>query len=246
MTNITLKSGKTVKAYKPFDPNRPRISFGNRKTGFPSVNFLAGNSIHPYDGARFSEIIEWFMIVLGWNICGTCPCDCKGCYAKKITRYANAFYMYAMNTYEMTTDPKLFWCLVAADIDRHKKAIANRGNIIRIDDSGDLYSLENVLAIMDFVREFSEIRFYGYTEFHAWAEMLNTIGNVNFRKSHFTEYVATSGHGNAFVDNGTDERIMKMVHCPAIDKAGKKTGKTCNKCNICPLSDCDICFTLHA
>ena len=241
------ENGYRVKVYKPFDPSRSRISWGNRKTGFPSVNFLAGNMVHPYDGAKFRKIVEWFFDNLNWTVSGTCPCDCHGCYAKKMTRYPNVFYMYSMNTYEIMTDPIRFWSLVKAEIKKHTKKLAKRKNTIRIDDSGDIVNLISMTGIIDMARTFRNITFYGYTEKHDIADILNKEKNVNFHKSHFDKFLESDGdRGNCYVDTGNDDRITAMRHCPAIDRNGKKTGKSCIECGICPYTTCNIAITFHA
>lgn len=240
------ENGYRIKVYEPFDPTRSRISWGNRKTGFPSINFLAGNKIHPYDGAKFDVIIDWFYDTLNWSVCGTCPCDCPGCYAKKMTRYPNVFYMYAMNTYEIMQDPIRFWELVKAEIKRHTKKLARRKNTIRIDDSGDIVSLLSMTGIIDMAKTFRNITFYGYTEMHDYADILNEEPNINFHKSRFDSYSETDGEkGNCYVDTGKDPRIKAMRHCPAIDEYGRKTGKPCIGCGICPYTELSLAITFH-
>ena len=247
---FTIKAKKSDKRYNVMDlfsPDRDRVYFGNGKTHFPAIgNTLAGNII--YDGAIPENVVNGFNDH-NVKLVGTCPCNCVGCYAKKGTRYVSVAIAYILNTIELKLDPDRYWSLVAASIRKHIKKIANMGDIIRVNDSGDLYSLENVVAFEKHIlKAFPNITFYGYSEFHSFADYLNENNeNVVFWKSRFT--TAGSGYGYTYVDNHKDNRIMEMLHCPAITKDGKRTGKKCNECLLCTkkelLKKLSLAFTMH-
>ena len=230
---FTVKAKKSNKQYnvkKLFSPGRDRVYFGNGKTHFPAIgNTLAGNTT--YDGSISENVVNGFKDH-GIELVGTCPCNCDGCYAKKGTRYVSVAIAYILNTLELKADPMRYWSMVGNDIEKHLKKIFKKGGIVRVNDSGDLYSLENVIAFeKNIIERFPFIIFYGYTENHAFADYLNKHENVVFWKSRFT--TSGSGNGYTYVDERKDNRIMDMIHCPSIDKNGKRTGKKCNECLIC-------------
>ena len=58
--------------------NRNRVSKGNSKTGFKSINLLAGDRESEYNGYMPHDTTT--------KVCGSCTGNCPGCYAKKRTR----------------------------------------------------------------------------------------------------------------------------------------------------------------
>ena len=246
---VHSKGAAVYNVYIPFSEKRERVYFGNGKTFFPSIgNFIAGNGMYtgliPDCIKACNEIMDDMKKEIG-----TCPCNCPGCYAKNCTMYINTFLAYYQNTIEMKEDPDRYWKMVAKNIRRRIRKIRNKGGLIRVNDSGDLYSIENVIALRDnVIREFPDLIFYGYSEFHLFADILNECENAVFWKSDFTNFKpGTVGH--TFVDDGTNTNIINMVHCPAIDENGNKTGKKCNECLICTkkalIEKISFAFTKH-
>lgn len=239
----------SYKMYVPFSTSRPRLYWGNSKTHYPAIgNFLRGNGHYTGSIPKCVLANDVIMGILE-TITGTCPVDCNGCYAGKLTMYPSVFLAYLQNTIEIKEDPDRFWKMVADDIRKHYKKIMRKGGIVRINDSGDLYSLENVIALRDnVIRMFPELIFYGYTEYHFYANLLNIEPNAVIWKSRFQ--TLGSGNGYTYVDDA-DPNMANLPHCPAIDPITRKsTGHKCNHCGMCAnkelLIKMVLCFWKHA
>lgn len=235
--------------YSMFSDERERLYFGNHKTYFPSIgNTLPGNGSYTGSIPECIKRCEEIMRDLLSEIC-TCPCNCNGCYAKKLTMYPSVFLAYYQNTLEMRENPDLYWKKVAKNIRRRIRKIRNKGGIIRVNDAGDFLNLQNVLAFRDnILKEFPDLIFYGYTEYHMFADILNEFDNAVFWKSDYTNYIENM-IGHAFVDDPEHPipEIQNMKHCPAIDSNGNKTGIPCNECKMCTKKELlnKICFAFH-
>lgn len=211
---------------------RNRVSRGNSKTGYPSINLLAGDRGSTYDGAT----PETFK---GATVCGSCTGNCPGCYAKRLTRYDNVYRMYASNTIEATTAPKAFFKLVECELYFTKTGKPKRhpAPIVRVHDSGDIVSARYFEELCAFVRRHPETRFYTYSK---EADILTGYGldnipdNLKISCSPWEGYCAPIGNLPQFIyDNGSDPKLAKLPHCPAVSKDGHRTGITCKQCGHC-------------
>lgn len=211
--------------------NRNRVSKGNSKTGFKSINLLAGDRESEYSGYMPHDITE--------KVCGSCTGNCPGCYAKKLTRYSNVYRMYASNTIEALYNPVKFWELVEQELYYTKtgKPKKNPVKVVRIHDSGDLISYDYYVALVAFVKRHPETIFYTYTK---EADILKTYGlnnipkNLTINCSPWPGYCEPIGDLPQFIyDDGSDPGLVTMRHCPAVDKNGNRTGITCKQCGHC-------------
>lgn len=220
-----------------WDENRKRCSYSNGKTGIISVSFLAGNACHEYNGS-IPDVLKENPIFEG--ITGTCNCDCPGCYAKAMTRYPDTFVKLALNTIEMKENPVKFFALV------EKELFANpltAPRVFRLHDSGDISSPEYYSAMTDFIGRHPETVFGTYTKRDDIVK--DEHGNVN-KPNNLTmscsPWITSDGVvlcapindlPQFIYDDGTNPELANLPHCPAVDKNGKKTGKTCINCLHC-------------
>lgn len=230
---IVDKSGKSHHFYDMWDCRRKRVSYTNSKTCFPSVNLLAGDTNKVYDGCVPEGLRCDFKM-----ISGTCPYNCPGCYAKKITRNYEPAIKFGLNTLEAKTDPEKFWYMIEQELFEWNQFVTYK--IIRIHDSGDYFSDDYFETGMKFIKKYSNTtRFYGYTKAE---DIVNNYGidnipqNMNLLCSPWGDICKPIGDLPQFIyDDGSDPSLVKVPHCPAIDSHGKKTGIKCKDCCWCPI-----------
>lgn len=226
------KAGNEYIMHDVFSPERNRVSYGNGKTGFASINFLAGNRDETYNGYLPAPVREW---VQENGVCGTCSGTCPGCYARKTTRYFRVSITDILNTIEIKLNPVRFYELVEAELDRD-----GWPETIRLHDSGEFDSLAHFTATMDFVIRHPGTRFYGYTKeaglVNAYGyDRIKAIKNLAFSCSPWPGYCEPIYDMAQFCyDDGSNPELAKLPHCPAVDRNGKRTGVQCKDCNHCP------------
>lgn len=242
-TRITLhdKGGNAYTLYELWATDRTRCSYDNGKTGIPSVSTLAGFSGHDYNG-YLPEILKPYF----GGVSGTCQCDCEGCYAMKMTRFPNVAIKFLLNTIEAKTDPERFFRMVEDELFRNGNTWEN----VRLHDSGDMHNSEYYKAAMDFVNRHPETNFGTYTKRET---LVNEYGINNIPKNLIMSCSPWKGHCEPIgdlpqfiYDDGTDPELAKLPHCPAVDKHGKRTGVTCNKCKHCYTADRGARWAVHA
>lgn len=229
--NAFVIDGKGNKHNIPalWDEKRSRVSFGNTKTGIPSINLLAGDMAAVYDGCFPAVLKDTFS-----GICGTCNSNCPGCYAKKITRNIDPMIKYALNTMEAKEDPERFISLVEKELYSNPLVIYR---VVRIHDSGDFFSDDYFSAIMDMVKRHPETIYGAYTKAET---IVNNYGLDNLPKNLSLSCSPWDGHCNEIgdlpqfiYDDHTKPELATLPHCPAVDKNGKRTGIQCKDCLHC-------------
>lgn len=213
-----------------WDKNRERCSFDNSKTGIASFNLLAGDMSAVYDGyfpAVLKEILP--------PVCGTCPGNCPGCYAKKITRNIIPAIKLTLNTIECILDPVRFIALIENELFTGNPFLDPR--IVRVHDSGDFFSLEYLEAVAGMIRRHPGTRFGSYTKEEETAQRfgLDRIpDNFTLSCSPWEGHCNPIGDLPQFIyDAGDDPEISSLPHCPAVDKNGHRTGIHCADCLHC-------------
>ena len=209
------------------------ITKANDKTGLWSINLLAGNYAHEYDGSKTAALIHAIESATGEKCCGTCNSDCKDCYAKKMTRYPDVLINLCENTMLARENPVKFWEMVEEE--------AYTGALIpglfRIHDSGDFFSFEYFAACVDFVCRHPETKFGAYTKANEIVEeygIENLPENFCLQCSPWPGYCEPIGDLPQFCyDDGTNPELASLPHCPAVDCHGDRTGVQCVKCRHC-------------
>ena len=204
------------------------ISKGNEKTGIWSVNLLAGNSNHAYSGSIPKNANPELK-----TVCGTCDCDCPGCYAKAMTRYTACFEHYAENTLFAINDPVGF----VESIEKQLFGGMFSPRVFRFHDSGDFFTLDYFSAVCDMVKRHPECQFGAYTK---RADIVTAYGlenlpeNLSLQCSPWEGFCEPIGDLPQFCyDDGSNPELSSLHHCPAVNKDGKRTGVQCKDCLHC-------------
>lgn len=205
------------------------IQDGNRKVGkgIYTINLLAGDKpLTKLDGTQLTNIP---------GTCGGCCEHCKGdCYAIRTQVFRNNnIPSWADNTILATQEIDTFFKEIQQFIDRSMVAA------IRFHAFGEIPSYEYLLHMIELAKANPTIIFYTYTKRFEWVERYlerhvvfpnNLIINVS---------IWNKNYDNPFnlpefiFDDGSDEEVAKLPHCPAVDKNGHETGMVCSKCKRC-------------
>lgn len=175
------------------------------------------------------------------NVCGTCGGCCDGCekfcYAVRDAKlHHNAVIPSAgKNTVIMQHDLDMMF-------DQLKEELINKkAQVLRYHSSGEIPSYNYLLHMVKLAVEMPDVLFYFYTKRFAWIEQYikeygkfpdNLICNISEWNGNTVGY-RLDGLNKFVYDDGTDPALEKFVHCPAVNKKGKKTGVTCSQCKRC-------------
>lgn len=175
------------------------------------------------------------------NVSGTCGGCCEGCVNKcyaiaDARRYHNTCIpSLAKNTLIMRHDMDGTFKQLRENL-KKKKA-----KVLRYHSSGEIESYDYLLHMVKLAVEMPEVRFYFYTKRFEFMERYlkecgelpeNLVCNISEWKGN-TEGYNLDGLNRFIYDDGTDETLKHVPHCPAVDKKGHKTGVTCEKCGLC-------------
>lgn len=175
------------------------------------------------------------------NVSGTCGGCCDGCenncYAVKDTRrYHNTCIpSLAKNTLIMRHDMEGTFTQLRENL-KKKKA-----KVLRYHSSGEIETYDYLLHMVKLAVEMPEVRFYFYTKRFAFMDRYlkecgtlpdNLVCNISEWKGNTKGY-DLDGLNRFIYDDGTDESLKNVPHCPAVDNKGHKTGITCSNCSLC-------------
>ena len=205
------------------------IQDGNRKLGkgIYTINLLAGDKpLTKLDGTQLT------------NIPGTCKDCCENCiddcYAIRTQIFRNNnIPSWADNTILATQEIETFFNEIQQFIDRSMIAA------IRFHSFGEVPSFEYLVNMVRLAENNPTIIFYTYTKRYKWIERYleehkafpsNLIVNVSiWHKNYDNPYNLPE----FIYDDGSEEDVAKLLHCPAVDKRGHETGMVCSKCKRC-------------
>lgn len=175
------------------------------------------------------------------NVWGTCSGCCDGCqnycYAVRDTRqhHNSVIPSVGKNTVIMRHD-------MDKGFKQIKEAlIKNKAKVLRLHSSGEIMNYDYLLHMVKLAVEMPDVLFYFYTKRFSFMEQYlkecgalpeNLVCNISEWKGN-TEGYQLDGLNKFVYDDGTDPTLEKLVHCPAVDKNGKKTGVTCSQCQRC-------------
>lgn len=202
----------------------------NRKTHIPSFNLPAGDKNKPYNGCIPAVIKDY---ILGSGCTGSCSGDCPGCYDKKSTRYPGAMLSRFDNFMSLLIDIESVFTALENMLYSHGK----KPDQFRIHDGGDFFSYDYFCAWVDFAKKHPETQFGCYTKER---EIVLQYGIDNLPKNFSLQCSPWPGHCDPigdlpqfWYDDFTNPDLEKVPHCPAVDRNGKRTGITCDKCKHC-------------
>jgi len=208
------------------------LSKGNRKLGKKvfAFNLLPGDKpISTKDKGQLTNVS---------GTCGGCCEECEGnCYAVRDARYHHNSCIPALakNTLIMRHNMEGTFTQLR---DRLK---SEKAKILRYHSSGEIEIYDYLLHMVKLAIEMPEVRFYFYTKRFDFMEKYlkecgelpeNLICNISEWKGNTKGY-NLDGLNRIVYDDGTDESLKNIPHCPAVNKKGHKTGVTCDQCGLC-------------
>lgn len=205
------------------------IQDGNRKVGkgIYTVNLLAGDEpLTLKNGQQLTNIV---------GTCGGCCDACKhDCYAIRTQLFRNNnMKTWNDNTILATQEVDTFFDEIQQFIDRNIVAV------IRFHAFGEIPSYNYLIHMVELAKNNPEVRFYTYTKRFTWIERYfmenhDMPGNLVINMSIWHKnYNNPYGLPEFIYDDGTEEDVAALPHCPAVDKNGHETGITCSKCKRC-------------
>lgn len=175
------------------------------------------------------------------NVRGTCGGCCDGCeelcYAvKDARRYHNTCIpSLGKNTVIMRHNMDDGFSQIKEEL------IKKKAKVLRWHSSGEIMNYNYLLHMVKIAVELPDVKFYFYTKRFELIEKYldecgdlpdNLICNISEWKGN-TEGYNLEGLNKFVYDDGTDPEMEKLVHCPAVNKKGRKTGITCDQCKRC-------------
>lgn len=218
-----------------WSPARRRVSFGNGKTGLPSVSTLAGTGC--YNGA-FPLYLKPLLSYFGGFAVASCNSDCPGCYAKTMTRFPSVAMQLLMNTIECRINPDRFYAMAMHEIDCYNLLAVTPETVIRIHDSGDFMTPAEYMTVVRLCHSRPAWTFGTYTKRY---DIVAPYGrdyipdNLVMSCSPWKDICGALWDLQQFIwDDHTSADIMALPHCPAVNRDGsRRKGVTCKKCMHC-------------
>jgi hypothetical protein len=158
------------------------------------------------------------------SVMGTCPADCKGCYAQAGRYRMNRnMFLLIMRTRFLREYPEIYGAILAMQLDLEK------AEQLRIHAAGDFIEKE-ARMYYDILKDRPSIKTWTYTKHEIKGDiaLLDSLENVNIVKSIIPGFGFNYGHA---------DYIAKVYK--ALKKAGKKV-YIC-RCGIDPGQHCENC-----
>ena len=221
MYNINYNDSMTISLAK-----------GNSKLGKKvfAFNLMPGNKpLSTKDKGQLTNV---------WGTCGGCCDGCENhCYA---VNDARRFHNTVIPSVGKNT------VVMRHDMDKGFKQIKeqllkNKASVLRWHSSGEIMNYNYLLHMIKLAVELPDVKFYFYTKRFGFIEQYvqdhgafpeNLVCNISEWNGNTKGY-NLNGLNKFVYDDGSDPEISKMIHCPAVDKKGHKTGVTCGQCGRC-------------
>lgn len=228
---MLFKNYEDVKYYLTLDENTTvAVQNGNSKLGkgIYTVNLLPGDTpLTLKDGTQLT------------NISGSCAGCCSGCksacYAVNDTkRYHNTCIpSQGANTLLARFDRPRFFDDIQRFLDYNMVAA------MRIHSSGEFLNYDYFLRWIEIAKNNPNVKFYCYTKRFNFIEKYFEAGNTFPDNFAVNVSIWKKNYDNLYklpefiYDDGTEPELKNLVHCPATDEKGNKTGVTCASCRLC-------------
>lgn len=218
---IQYKNGKIL---SPIGYIPELLKEGNSKTGKAVYTWSILPGKHEYSLEINSEKVV---------VCGTCICDCVGCYAQtgfyKMQSVQNSL---AINTYLVNEYIEFVKNAIMAQLE-----IIGRGEI-RIHASGD-FNTKNPDKYATMWHEIAEknntFRFWTYTKIEKYESLFDDLKNANIVKSIIPKIGVNYGHCNYIIN--AYFTLLSMGKKVYICKCGIDKNQHCENCGICATYD---------
>lgn len=206
------------------------IANGNTKVGrgIYCINTLAGDKpLKKKDGTQLTNIV---------GTCDGCCKDCKkDCYAIKTQiRYSTLdnLQRWSDNTILAKEVPEKFFAELEQYLDREFVSA------VRYHAMGEIPSKEYLEYMFDIAEKYKHVQFYTYTKRFKWIEEVcskrlkptNLVINVSIWHKNYNNPLQFP---EFIYDDGTEDELKNIPHCPAVDRNGHETGITCAQCRRC-------------
>lgn len=209
-----------------------RLSAGNTKIGkLYNFNLLPGS-------APLQNKTKGLLTTIEGTCTGCCTeCENGGCYAiNSAKRYHNTTIpSWGMNTLIMRNDLSGMFKQLKTEL------VKKKVTLLRYHSAGEIPNYEYLIKMVELAKELPDVTFYVYTKRFDYISKYmseniefpnNLVINISRWHDNTKNYNFDSLNTFAY-DDGTDPELEKWVHCPAVDKRGKETGITCDKCGRC-------------
>ena len=170
--------------------------------------------------------------------CGGCCEGCKGsCYAIRDGKFHSnsCIPAWGRNTLIARNNIDGMFRQIKAEL------LMNKAKVLRWHSSGEIINYNYLLHMVKLAVEMPNVQFYCYTKrFNLVEQYLkefkkfpkNFVVNISVWHDNAKGYDFKNLNWFVF-DDGTDPKVAKMRHCPAVDKNGNSTGVTCGECGWC-------------
>lgn len=189
-------------------------------------NSKIGKGVYHFSTLPTNQIFHVVINGKSYDIKGTCPCNCVGCYATK----GNYNYSSVKNSLAIKT-----W-LIRNDIDFVKRALiaqieADEIEFIRLHASGDFDSMEYVEMIKEVVTTCKDTTFWTYTKNIKAENAFDGIANINIVKSVIKGKGYNFGHCDYILS--TYEYLKEQGKTVYICRCGVDKNQHCTNCKGC-------------
>lgn len=203
----------------------------HEKFGFIPCLLVNGNSkigkgVWHFSTLPTNQIFSVIINGMSFDVKGTCPCTCKGCYATKGNfRYQNVKDGLAIKT-----------LLIREDLDFVKRAIiaqikAENIEFVRLHASGDFDSIEYIEMIKEVVKECKTTTFWTYTKNDKAVNAFDEFDNANIVKSIIPHFGFNFGHCDYIL--AVYKELKKQGNSVYICRCGIDKNQHCTNCKGC-------------
>ena len=163
---------------------------------------------------------------MSFDVMGTCPCNCPGCYAMTGNyRYESTVKSLAVKTILAREYPEFTRRAIMAQIK------ADNIQFIRIHASGDFFSSEYVQLWKDIANAFPGVTFWTYTKNRDAENAFNDIANTNIVKSVIPGKGFNFGHCDYILS--CYEYLKNAGKSVYICRCGIDKNQPCTNCKGC-------------
>ena len=188
-------------------------------------NEKIGKGVYHFSTLPTNQIFHVVINNVSYDIMGTCPCNCKGCYATK-----GNFQRFPEKVLPSLAIRTL---LIREDLDFVKRAIiaqikADKISFVRIHASGDFDSLAYVETWQEIIKACADCVSWTYTKYNDAENAFDIFDNANIVKSKIPHYGFNFGHCDYIL--ALYEHLKNIGESVYICRCGIDPQQHCNTC----------------
>lgn len=212
---IEFKSGKIYHSEFGFIPEL--LINGNPKIG---------KGVYHFSTLPTNQVFMATINGKEYEIKGTCPCNCNGCYATKGNyRYQSTIKALAIRTWLVLNDLEFVKNAIKAQIK------ADNMEFIRIHASGDFVNSDYIKTWQEIVKECSNTIFWTYTKNKEAENAFDDLKNINIVHSLIPHIGFNFGHCDYIL--ATYNELKKQGKSVYICRCGIDKNQHCTNCHGC-------------